>query len=60
MLVPRSVDEFHEFVEVLEWEPELRRAFALRGARAIQDRHTYVHRAQSVLAALDVPVSTAV
>jgi hypothetical protein len=60
LLVPRSVEEFHEFVELLEADPSVRQEFALRGARAIQDRHTYVHRARSVLAALDVPWTTRV
>jgi hypothetical protein len=60
LLVPRSVAEFHQFVELLENEPDVRQDFALRGARAIQDRHTYVHRARSVLAALNVPWTAAV
>lgn len=54
LLVPRSVEEFQEFVELLEADLEVRQAFALRGARAIRKRHTYVHRAQAVLSALDM------
>ena len=59
LLVPRSVEEFHELVELLENEPDVRRQFAMKGSRAIQDRHTYVHRARSVLAALELSGSTA-
>jgi hypothetical protein len=60
LLIPRSVEEFHEFVDMLERDPDMRQKFARRGAQAIQDRHTYLHRARSVLAALDVRCSTAV
>jgi hypothetical protein len=60
LLVPRSLEEFHQFMELLANDPAARQEYARRGAQAIQDRHTYVHRARSVLAALDLPWSAAV
>jgi spore maturation protein CgeB len=54
LVVPKSVDDFHDMVRLLLSEPNMRETFSHRGALAVEERHTYFHRARRVLALLGV------
>jgi hypothetical protein len=54
--VPESLAEYHETVRALLTDAELNQGYRERGYRAIQQRHTYAHRARSILQWLGLPL----
>jgi hypothetical protein len=53
--VPSSLAEYHELVQALLTDEALNQAFRTRGYQAIVERHTYAHRAQTILKLLGLP-----
>lgn len=49
LLVPNSVDEFHDFVWQILNDEGFSRSYRRRGFQAVMNRHTYAHRALTVL-----------
>lgn len=54
LAIPSNAEEFTIMVNELLLDPDKRRAIAIRGRDAVLSRHTYVHRANEVLARLAV------
>jgi hypothetical protein len=53
LLVPRSIDEYHNMVADVLRNPSVADAYRQRGVQAIHERHTYAHRAAQILRLLD-------
>lgn len=56
LLVPESLDEYHDMVRTALREPERLAGYRERGYHAVRSRHTYAHRAAMLLEALHLPV----
>ena len=55
--VPASLAEYHELVETLLHDAAFNRRYRKAGHAAVMARHTYAHRAQSVLDLLHISVT---
>jgi len=49
LLVPASVDEYHAMVQQALRDDDFNHRYRKAGYRAIQERHTYAHRARQIL-----------
>ncbi len=56
LLVPESLDEYHDMVRTALDHPERLAGYRERGYHAVRSRHTYAHRAAMLLEALNLPV----
>lgn len=56
LLVPDSIEEYHDMVHQALTDDDFNRRYRETGYRAIQERHTYAHRAKSILEHLDTHV----
>lgn len=54
LLVPSTVDEYHEMVHQALRDASFNQRYRERGYRAIQERHTYAHRARQILDLLGI------
>jgi hypothetical protein len=54
LLVPRSVDEYHDMVRQALNDPDLSLRYRRKGYEAILARHTYAHRARTILTYLGI------
>jgi hypothetical protein len=54
LLVPKDLMQFHEFVRDALNDEAFNRHFRENGYRAIIERHTYMHRAKTILEMLDL------
>jgi hypothetical protein len=52
--VPESIEEYHEMVNELIKNDELNQQYRHKGYEAVQNRHTYAHRAQFILDELNI------
>lgn len=59
LLIPSSVEEYHEMVHQALLDDSLNRGYRARGFRAILARHTYSARAQTIARWLDISVPDA-
>lgn len=55
LLVPESVDEYHEMVSAALKDPQAFSHYREAGYKAVRARHTYAHRAAAVIEALGLP-----
>jgi hypothetical protein len=56
LLVPDSVEEYHDMVHQALTDGDFNQRYRERGYQAIQDRHTYAHRARTILEHLDMGI----
>lgn len=49
VLLPESVEEYHEMVREVLVDEELRAGFRQKGYAAVMNRHTYEHRARQII-----------
>ena len=49
LLIPGTVDEFHDIVNTVISDPYSLDHYRLRGFEAVLQRHTYIHRAKTVM-----------
>lgn len=56
LLVPESLDDYHDIVRAVLRDPEAFTAYREAGYQAVRSRHTYAHRAATVLDILGLPV----
>ena len=56
VLVPTSLSEYHELVRHALTDDGFNRRFRERGLRAINERHTYAHRARQIMGLLGLPL----
>lgn len=49
LLVPRSVEEFHELVQLALMDDDFNQRYRVCGQRAVKERHQYSHRAMKAL-----------
>jgi spore maturation protein CgeB len=54
--VPSSLAEYHDLVQTLLTDSALNQAYRTRGYQAILERHTYAHRALSLLKLLSLSI----
>jgi len=54
LLVPESMDEYHGMIQRALTDDEFGQGYRERGHRAILERHTYAHRAQTILGYLNI------
>ena len=54
LLVPESMDEYHDMIQRALSNDESIQEFRERGRQAILERHTYVHRAKTILGYLNI------
>ena len=54
LLVPESIDEYHDMIHQALSDDEFGRGFRERGRLAILERHTYAHRAREILDHLNI------
>ena len=57
LLVPESISDYHDMVRMAIEDKDFNRRYRQAGYRAIEERHTYAHRAHAVLKYLDIAVS---
>ena len=54
LLVPESMDEYHDMIQRALTDDEFGQGYRERGRQAVLARHTYVHRAQTILGYLNI------
>jgi hypothetical protein len=54
LLVPSSLDEYHQMMTRALSDPDFRQGYRERGYRAVYERHRYVHRAAQILSLLGI------
>jgi hypothetical protein len=52
--MPANVAEYHDMVTAVLSDDDLNRRFRQRGREAVMKRHTYAHRARSILEYLGI------
>jgi hypothetical protein len=57
LLVPENPDQYYQIIEQALKNPEFTSAYREQGYQAVLSRHTYAHRAQTVLDHLGISVS---
>ena len=55
LLVPNSLSEYHNMISHALNDKDYNEQYRHRGYKAIMDRHTYAHRARTILSKLDIP-----
>jgi hypothetical protein len=59
LLVPRNLDEYHDMVQQALTDDDFNRHYREKGYQAIQKRHTYAHRARTILDYLGIHLEQA-
>ena len=59
LLVPENLDEYHDMVQRALTDDDFNRRCRKKGYRAIQERHTYAHRARTILDYLGIHLEQA-
>ena len=54
LLVPGSIDEYHEMIQQALTDDDFNQRYRRRGYDAIRARHTYAHRACAILGYLEI------
>jgi spore maturation protein CgeB len=54
LLVPTSVNEFHQLVNQLLTDEDFSRQYRNKGYQAVTTRHTYTHRAKLTLSLFEI------
>ena len=57
LLVPENIDEYHYMVKKVLTDKDFNKKYREAGYKAIKDRHTYAHRARTILKYLDIDYS---
>jgi hypothetical protein len=57
LLVPHDLDEYHALIQQALGDEALNRRFREKGYHAVMQRHTYAHRARSILSFLGISLS---
>lgn len=58
LLVPNNIDEYHDIVRAALYAPGSLWEYRERGYRAVRERHTYRHRARTILETLGYTLSS--
>jgi spore maturation protein CgeB len=56
LLIPESISDYHDMVRMALDDEDFNRQYRLAGHRAIRERHTYAHRARTVLELLGLAI----